>query len=124
MIAASRFVPEVKSFLKGVKLKPEVYLRDAIASSAQQKVPEVELDSFIRKPYPNRFFEEMEQHRKPLDEMVLTAARLSIQFDKKGAQQLVAQARQKEQQAETPVVKRAYRRIGEKLTADMKLDTK
>ena len=117
-IAASQFLPDVEPRIS--EWKPDVVrLSDSISSPGTSRMPEVAFDPFIKKPYPETVFADFERHRSTLQELAVSAARLSIGQDQKGALALVESIAGKSQAVQTAPVRKAYQAISQRLSANL-----
>jgi hypothetical protein len=120
-IAVLDLAPTVESRLPDWTPIPLLLNTNVAVEGPPHFISEVEIDPYVKKPYPGLVFEELEKNKGDLHSLSVKVAALSMQKDPTAATALITQIEKKMATLQTEPAKHAYRVISDRLKDGAKL---
>jgi len=118
--ATADYQPDCESYVVDLSLNPLELLEPVFQFDATSFWRDVKIDKFIKKPYPSLLFEEFATHRADIEELTVTAARLSLESDQQACAELLETLDRKAQSLRSSELKRLYKALRDRLSDKLK----
>ena len=116
-LAIASLLPTVESRVPGWSPEINQITAAITVDGPMHDLPEVQIDPYIKKPYPSLIFAEFEQTKSDLQELIVKSAKATLLHDKESAKLLITEIKDKAEKLKTTPVRNAYLAVSKKLSS-------